>query len=364
MHAVEIKNLFKSYGGRDVLRDVTFHVQPGEVYGILGPDGAGKSTLLHILMGFLKPMAGTVRLLGSENLATVRGRVGYVPEQMTIYHLHCTAREYLSFLGVFSAMDDETLPARVDEELAHVGLRDAADKKLTTFSSGMIQRLTLAQALLTDPELVLIDDPTSGADSSLHHDLIEMLSRLRSQGITLLICTHHLDMIEHLCDRVGVLIQGRLVSEADVSQVRGLGNSVNIRVSHMTPDLRNHLRNIAPSSVHCGEYVVTLRPNNHTLQATVIRTLLDADVAILGLESLERPLELLYTEAIRSPSRMGRLPVSPTVSVSLPASSLPSSQTFESEKLLKELLESGQKPETTSTAHPSGAEQQRTRGDR
>lgn len=366
MLAIDLKNLDKIYGTRRVLQRVSFQVSVGEVYGLLGPDGAGKTTLLHILMGFLKPTGGTINMLGSPNLDDVRGRVGYLPERFA-HPLRYTAREYLSFLGKLSDIDSATLPSRVDAELARVGLSEVADQNMTSYSRGMLQRLGIAQALLTSPDLLLLDEPTTGMDASFRYELVDILAHLRAHGTACLLCTHHLDVVEQLCDRVGVLLNGKLLSEIDVRRLRGLGASVNIQVSHLSYDVRTALERLS-TAVHCGEHVVTLRPNNHELQTTVLRALLDANVTILELEALERPLEHAYLEAIRATSSRQRPAAQPVAATTEPehtetsrddgdAPDTPDTakphSPIDSDTLLRELLESSNKQHTSSPAPTS-----------
>lgn len=297
MYAIDVENLAKSYGNIPALRGLSLQVNQGEVYGLLGPNGSGKSTFIYLLLGFLKPSKGHIRVLGSEKPEAVRSRVGYLPEQLR-YHLRFTAREYLSYLGHFSDLRGATLRKRIEEGLSQVGLSDVANRKLATFSKGMLQRIGIAQALLVEPDLLLLDEPTSGLDPSFRYDVLDMLVKVRAHGHTILICTHHLDVIEHLCDRVGILAHGKLVSLIEVDQIRGIGASVNIQVNYLPPELKNHLTQLS-SAVHCSDYVINLRPNSQILQNEVLRILIDANIAIVSLESLERPIEHLYLEAVR-----------------------------------------------------------------
>src|SRR6266498_2323946 len=139
MYAIETENLYKSYDTVHVLKGLNLRVSPGQVYGLLGPNGSGKSTLLHLLLGFLKPSKGTVRLFGEQDLEHVRGRIGYLPERLR-YHLRFTGREYLRYLGQFSDLYGPQLNARVEQELGAVGLLAAADWQLATTSRGLLQR--------------------------------------------------------------------------------------------------------------------------------------------------------------------------------------------------------------------------------
>lgn len=297
MYAIETDNLHKSYGDLPVLRGLTVNVIAGSVYGLLGPNGSGKSTFIHLLLGFLKPTSGKMRILGARYPEEVRGRLGYVPERLR-YHTRYTAREYLRFMGRFSDMDAQTLLVRVEEELERVGLSGAANRMLGAFSKGMLQRLGIAQALLTEPDLLLIDEPTSGLDPAGQREVLDLLAEVRAHGHTIFLCTHYLDEVEYLCDRVGVLVNGRLAAEVDVHTLGQTGASVRIQVNHLTMELRERLEQLSPA-VQCSPNSISVRPNNQELQAQVLRALLDSDTPILALEPIERPLERLYLQAVR-----------------------------------------------------------------
>lgn len=299
-YAIDMSDVYKAYGSLHVLRGLHLQVKQGEVYGILGPNGAGKTTLIHLLLGFLKYTSGSIQMFGSSHLELVRGRIGYLSEQFR-YHLRFTAREYLYYMGQFSDVSGPRLQARIEENLLAVGLHEVANRKLQTFTKGMLQRVGIAQALLVEPDLLLLDEPTSGLDPVFRYDVLDMLAKVRMHNTTMLVCTPHLDVIEHLCDRVGILSGGKLVTQAEVDHLRGIGSSVNIQVSYLDPVLQARLSALS-SSVHCSDYIITLRPNSQHVQTEVLRLLLDEQVAVLSLESLERPIEHLYLETVRSSS--------------------------------------------------------------
>jgi ABC-2 type transport system ATP-binding protein len=296
MDVIEVINLYKEYGDLPVLRGLNLRVGEGEVYGLLGPNGAGKSTLLHTLLGFLRPTSGEVRVLGEHDPERARGRVGYLPER-SAYHTRYSAREYLRFLGRFSDMDRHEVRERVDLLLNQVGLAEAADRLLATFSKGMLQRLGIAQALLSEPELLLIDEPTGGLDPGGQRDMLDLLAGLRGGGRTILLATHYFAEIDLVCDRVGVLSGGRITAEAAVSQLRGPGGSVSVLVDLLPNALAEQLRRIP--GVRCDDHELILSPNSAELQSLVLRKLLDAEVLILALEPQSRPLELFYVQAVR-----------------------------------------------------------------
>ena len=296
MHAIEIEDLYKSYDGFSVLRGLTLKVPVGQVYGLLGPNGAGKSTLIHLLLGFLKPNRGTIAILGEADLERARARVGYLPERLR-YHMRFSGREYLRYLGHFGDMREPGLSQRVDQELRTVGLLDAADRRLGTYSKGMLQRLGIAQALLADPDVLLIDEPTSGLDPAGQREMLALLAELRKRDHTIFLATHQLDEIEQLCDTVGILFGGKLAAEVDVRSLRVPGRSAMLTVGRMEPELAARLQRIGPA-VRCNGYEIALQPNTPALQAQVLRALLDADVPIISLAPQGRPLEEIYMRVV------------------------------------------------------------------
>ncbi len=348
MYAIETENLSKSYDDHPGLRGITLRISTGEVYGLLGANGAGKTTLLHLLMGFLKPSGGKIRLLGTGKLDNARARIGYLSAQAS-YHSHFSTRAYLRFLGQFSDMDGTLLQTRIDEELERVGLTDVANQRIASFSKSMLQRLGIAQALLHKPDILLIDEPTSGQEPAGQNEILELLTRIRSTGCTILITTHYLDEIEYLCDRVGILVDGRLASETDVARLRAPGRSIAIQVDHISDELRVRLEQISPA-IQCGEYTIILRPNNQTLQAAVLRILLDEGVAILSLEQLERPLERLYLQAVRGDAAelLESHPLPPLDDVEVDRTSV--QRRSEGDTLLNELLQRDGQPRSPDDA--------------
>ncbi|NNJ12843.1 ABC transporter ATP-binding protein [Chloroflexales bacterium ZM16-3] len=351
---IEIEDLSKSYGNLQVINGLSLRVAAGEVYGLLGPNGVGKSTLLHLILGFLKPTSGRLRVLGSSNLDSTRAQIGYIPERQR-YHTRYSAREYLSFIGKFSGMHGHDLITRVEQELQTVGLDMDADRTMGTFSKGMLQRVGVAQALLCDPALLLIDEPTSGLDPVGQREVIDLLGKLRDRGHTVFLCTHYLHEIEQLCDRVGVLTGGKIAVEARVRDLRAPGGSVMIEVDAISTELRGSLQAIS-RGVSCDARTVRIRQNTPQIQATVLHRLLDAGAAIIALEPMESPLEQLYVRAVRGTSAaqqppnllMGTLeppPILPRGPSVAPEYAAPSSplvrQPGEGDTLLNELLRRG-----------------------
>lgn len=346
MYAIETQNLHKSYNGLAVLKGLDLRVPEGRVYGLLGPNGTGKSTLIHLMLGFLKPTKGTIAIFGQRDLELARGRVGYLPERLR-YHLRYSAREYLRYLGQFSDMREPELSRRVEQELRTAGLVDAADRRLATYSKGMLQRLGIAQALLADPDILLIDEPTSGLDPAGQREMLSLLAELRSRNHTVFLTTHQFDEIEQLCDMVGILFGGKLAAEIDVHTLRVPGHTALLTVGRMSPELADRLQRLSPA-VFCNGREVRLQPNSPALQAQVLRVLLEADVPIISLAPQGRPLEELYMRIVRGepvelpPAK----PPDPTTLVLERDADQPPGRPATGDTLLRELLNREGEPRT------------------
>ena len=225
--AIELRGLVKDFavGLRGVklraVDDLSLRVEPGQVYGLLGPNGSGKSTTIKIILGLLEPTAGVCRVCGVPS-ARVEARldVGYLPESPYFYR-HLTGRELVRFYARICGLSGATLPARVAEVIAWVGLTEAADRRVGTYSKGMRQRIGLAQALVHDPRLVILDEPTAGVDPVGAAAISELILKLKAQGKTVLITSHLLAQIEDICDRVAILDRGRLMLEGTVRDLVG-----------------------------------------------------------------------------------------------------------------------------------------------
>jgi ABC-2 type transport system ATP-binding protein len=194
------------------LESVSFQVEPGEIFGFLGPNGAGKTTAIKIIMGLTRPSAGTCTVLGaSPSSPAVKRRIGFLPEAPYFYE-HLSAREVLELSADLCGIPRDQRKGRVDRMLEMVSMSAAQHGRLGKFSRGMLQRVGIAQALLHDPELVVLDEPMGGLDPIGRKEFREIIVGLRNQGKTVFFSTHILQDVEMICDRVGILVGGRLAS--------------------------------------------------------------------------------------------------------------------------------------------------------
>lgn len=202
-----------------VLSDVSLSVAKGEIFGFLGHNGAGKTTTMKILLGLLRPTSGRVDVLGAPagDVAT-HSRVGYLPESPYFYE-YLTAQEFLEFYGKLAGMSSEAIKDRVPPLLERVGLKEARQRQLRKFSKGMLQRIGLAQAIIQDPELVILDEPMSGLDPMGRKEVRDLILSLRDQGKTVFFSTHILSDVEMICDRVGILVKGQVLSLGRIEDI-------------------------------------------------------------------------------------------------------------------------------------------------
>jgi ABC-2 type transport system ATP-binding protein len=225
------------------VEDVSLSLRRGEIFGLLGPNGAGKTTTLKMILGLTRPTRGTIRLWGREPQDRVaRLRLGYLPENPCFYD-HLTAREYLALAGSLFDLPSRTARRRADELLQRLGLTGDATKPLRKYSKGMTQRLGMAQALLNQPDLLILDEPMSGLDPIGRADVKQILREERGRGATILMSSHVLAETETLCDRVAILHRGRVVEQGEVKRLLESGVlEWEITVDRLTDEAAESLR--------------------------------------------------------------------------------------------------------------------------
>ncbi|MBL8074282.1 MAG: ABC transporter ATP-binding protein [Nitrospira sp.] len=212
------------------LHEVSLSVGYGEIFGFLGPNGAGKTTTMKIVLGLMRATTGTVELLGRPALdVDVHKSIGYLPESPYFYD-YLTAEEFLWFYGRLGQVNPSDLQQRIPTLLAQVGLTEARYRPLRKFSKGMLQRIGLAQALIHDPQLVMLDEPMSGLDPVGRKDVRDIILGLRDQGKTIFFSTHIISDVEMICDRVGILAKGRMVTVGSMDELvnRNVAQSVEV----------------------------------------------------------------------------------------------------------------------------------------
>lgn len=224
MSTITIHSVYKSFKSglkskKIAVSDVSLSIESGDVYGIVGRNGAGKSTILKMILGFIKPDSGIITVSGiSPDNPNSRQNIGYLPENPYFYD-NLTAKELLNFSVAASELDAKQREKNIDDMLSRVGLLEVKNNKLRTYSKGMTQRAGLCFALVHNPEIVILDEPMSGLDPFGRKMVIDLINDLKSQGKTILFCSHILNDVERVCDRVAVMDKGELKAVFTKSQI-------------------------------------------------------------------------------------------------------------------------------------------------
>jgi len=291
--AIECIDLSKSYGPLLALRNLTLTVASGSSFGLLGENGAGKSTLVRMLMGFIAPTSGQVRVLGEEQVARAHAHVGYVHERPIFEH-RFSGRAMLTYLAQLSGLWGRANKERVNTLLAQVHLTEAADRATGTYSKGMLQRLAIAQALLNDPALLILDEPTSGLDPRSQWEIRQLLLGLRREGRTLFLCSHYLAEVETLCDTVGILRQGELILSGTVTDLLRSQGIVEITLAQELE------AKAVLARLRCDEEIIEAQGNTVRLheeaQERVLAALVAAHIPICSLHPVSHTLEEIYVQ--------------------------------------------------------------------
>ena len=218
------------------VKDLSIRIEPGEVYGLLGPNGSGKSTTLKIILDLVSPTRGHTEIFGRDSrLVESREAVGFLPENPYFYK-YLTGAETLRFFGRLCGMTGAPLKNRVNELLDLVGLNKARDRRLGTYSKGMLQRIGLAQALIQDPRLVVLDEPTAGVDPAGSREIRDLIMDLKRRGITVLLSSHLLAQAQEICDRIGILADGVLVREGRLEELIAIENQTELVIADASDD--------------------------------------------------------------------------------------------------------------------------------
>ena len=273
--AVAVENLTKVFPAPFrrqpivAVRDLNLRVEPGEVYGLLGPNGSGKTTTLKIILGLVSPTRGQTKFFGrNSTLVESREAVGFLPEN-PYFHRFLSGKETLRFFGKLCGMSGSRLDDRARELLALVGLANAAHQRLSSYSKVMLQRIGLAQALINEPQLVVLDEPTAGVDPAGSRDIRDLIVDLKRRGVTVLLSSHLLSQVQEICDRVGILAKGKLVREGRLEELIAVENRSELVLETATDTLLKEIEKLAANS---NAKVIERRRSTTTLE----RLFLDA----------------------------------------------------------------------------------------
>jgi ABC-2 type transport system ATP-binding protein len=298
---LETKGLTKHYGDFVAVDNLNLSVRKGEVFGLLGPNGAGKTTTILMLLGLTEPTKGEVRVLGfdpARQPLSVKARVGYMPDQVGFYD-ELTARENLVYIAKLNGIPRDQINRRVEEALERVHLTDVIDKRAGTFSRGMRQRLGLADVLIKNPQLIIMDEPTQGLDPELAHEFLGMIQTLKVEGTTILLSSHLLHQVQAICDRVGLFSKGRMVLQGTVPELarKVLGGAYRVQIQAEGPSAKlrkalQELHDVKRVNVVNGRIEVEAQKD---IRADAADAVIKAGGRLQGLNVESQSLDEIYT---------------------------------------------------------------------
>ena len=296
MNAIDVKGVEKSYGNFKALKGINFSVNTGEIFGFLGPNGAGKTTTIKIVTTMLPPDKGEAYVLGRSVTAepkAVRQKIGVLPESFGFYE-EMTALGYLIFNGSFYRKDEK----RCAEMLKLVGLENVAQKKISTFSHGMRQKLGLATAMLNDPEVLLLDEPTNGLDPKAVFEFEGILKELKTEGKTIFLSSHILPEVQKLCDRVCIIDKGSVISIDSVSnlsrEVAGFRARIELLEQPSTDLIRRIERVDGVKSVKYENGKIDVEVGSYETLAEINEELVKSGAKVFEIKAIEANLEEVF----------------------------------------------------------------------
>ncbi|HMQ10928.1 MAG TPA: ABC transporter ATP-binding protein [Oligoflexia bacterium] len=279
------------------LKDVSFSIERGSLFGLIGPNGAGKTTLIKILLDLVRPSLGDVKVFGQDwRKSEIKSRIGYLPEQ-TYYYDYLKPEEVLQFYGKLFGLSTSTIKQKSVELLKMVNLYTRRDRKLSHFSKGMLQRIGIAQALINDPELVIMDEPMSGLDPVGRKEVRDIILNLRDKGKTVLIASHILSDVEALCDKVAIVINGQLRACGPISDM------VNANVKRIDITLQGDHKNLFSDKEKYSvrkvgkDTIVSLSKEDYLNIALSITQ--DNNINVLGVHRHKETLEDIFVDQVK-----------------------------------------------------------------
>jgi len=297
---IAISRLVKRYGDHPAVQDVSLSIEEGEIFGLLGPNGAGKTTLLSVMSTLLRPTSGTVTVAGFDTqreAERIKGICGFVPQELALYPT-LSARDNLVFFGRIYGLRGRRLRERVAHALEAVGLQDRAGDVIDTFSGGMKRRVNLAAALVHEPRILFLDEPTVGVDPQSRNHIFETVERLSQEGTTVLYTTHYMEEAERLCDRVAIMDQGQILAlgtPADLVATQG-GGFIEVGLRETGEGIVERMNDIpAIRSALLSDHTLSLRSRATNAALAPLINALSAGGAVVGsLSILEPNLETVF----------------------------------------------------------------------
>ncbi|AWC27216.1 ABC transporter ATP-binding protein [Bacillus cytotoxicus] len=299
-----VEHIVKSFGKREVVQNISFEVHKGEIFGLLGPNGAGKSTTIAMICGLIPYDSGDIKVGGKsvqEYPLDIKRKIGIVPQDIALYPT-LSAKENLIFWGKMYGLSGAVAKKRSDEVLAYVGLQDRAKDKVETFSGGMKRRINIGAALMHEPELLIMDEPTVGIDPQSRNHILETVKKLNEKGMTVIYTSHYMEEVEHLCERVAIVDHGKVIAVGTKTELCNRltdGFMVKVQLNHFTQKLLRELRAIPTVErvvIHEETNTFDIGLQNGEAVGTVVSVAVENRAQILKLEVQEPNLEALFLQ--------------------------------------------------------------------
>jgi len=296
------ENLTKQYNGTTAVNNLNLKIQKGEIFGLLGPNGAGKSTIILMMLGLTEPTSGSIRVAGfnsTKEPIKVKRVTGYLPERLGFYE-DLTARQNLKYTAELNRIAQKDIEAKIVEALEIVGLEKNKNQLVGTFSKGMKKRLGIADVLIKDPELAILDEPTEGLDVKIANQILDNIQILNKvKNITFMISSHQLNLIQKICTSIGIMSKGKLIGEGKIDHMgRGLFNEgryiIEIELSNTNPEIIEKLQQIdSVVSVESNENVLEIT-SDKDIRNQLSRVILDSNMLITKMNIKDSSLEEIY----------------------------------------------------------------------
>ena len=301
MKVIEIRDLVKKYGNNIAVDNINLSIDEGERYGLLGPNGAGKSTIINMLCSLLKPNSGSLKIFGvdvQEHNMDVKKKIGLVPQNVAVYK-DFTAYENVKFFGELYGLRGNKLKESVNKALEFVGLLDVAKDQAKSFSGGMVRRLNIACAIVHEPKLIIMDEPTVGIDPQSRNHILNAVKTLNKNGTTIIYTTHYMEEAENLCSKIGIIDKGKIIVEGSTDELKSMVSdkkTLQIRVDDVYKlEIENIKKIKGVSEIIIDQNCLTINTQKEINNLDIlIKSITDSNVKILDLGFKEITLETVF----------------------------------------------------------------------
>ncbi|MFC2064874.1 ABC transporter ATP-binding protein [Chloroflexota bacterium] len=293
MAIVDMKNVSKSFGSVQAVDDVTFEIEKGELFGLLGPNGAGKTTAIRCMLDIFKPDSGSISILDGEMSEDKKDRIGYMPEERGLYQ-DITLERCLTYLGSLKGLNPQQVKENSQKYLEYFDLADHGNRKVKELSKGMQQKAQVISTLLHEPELLIVDEPFAGLDPVNTRLVKDLLREQHEKGVTIILCSHQMNMVEELCERILLVDHGKTVLYGKLNEIRKKfsGNTVTVQTSASLPKLPG----VEKVESLNGKLKLTL--TSGTLPQEILQQLVKADIPLEGFNISTPNLDEIFVNVV------------------------------------------------------------------